>query len=82
MLSTIIKNYKQNNIRATSYNEFQKQYGQDITDFIVTSMIRISNIDNHNNNKNIYLYEKNKIIKTELSEQKNNKIKIKKRVIN
>jgi len=66
ILSSIIKNYKQNNIKAIKYNEFEQHYGKELTDFIVTNIYRNSNIDNYANNRNVYLFENNQITKTEL----------------
>lgn len=68
VLSNIIKNYKQNNIKAIKYNEFKEQYGKGLTDFIVTNICRNSNIDHYSNNRNVYLFENNQITKTELPE--------------
>lgn len=82
VLSDIIMNYKQNNIKAIGYNEFQEQYGQELTDFILTSMSRMPNIYDYNNNKNVYLYENNKITKTDLPDQAIIEYKTKKRTIN
>lgn len=82
ILSGIIMNYKQNNIKAINYDRFQDQYGQELTDFILTSMSRNSNIYDYNNNKNVYLYENNKITKRELPEQPIIESKSKKRIIN
>lgn len=82
VLSDIIKTYKQNNIKAINCNEFQGQYGQELTDFILTNMNRDSNIYDYNNNKNVYLYENNTITKTELPDQAILESKTKKRTIN
>ena len=70
-----------NNISTIDYNEFKKKYGQEITHFILTSSYRISNIDNHNNNKDIYLYDNDKITRTALPE-KQKKSLIKQKQIN
>lgn len=80
-LSDIIMSCKKNNISTIDYNEFKKKYGQEITHFILTSSYRISNIDNHNNNKDIYLYDNDKITRTALPE-KQKKSLIKQKQIN
>ena len=82
ILSNLIRYYKKNNIDNINYEYFSKEHGEEITLYIVSNNLRVSNINNYHDDKNVYLYENGIITQTELPEQKLSTGKTKKRTIN
>lgn len=79
-ITKIIKKFKEKNCTTIDYNSLKIIVGDKIINYIIRC--QLYNIKVYNSDKIVYLYKKNKIIKTELLTREITKSKTKTRTIN
>jgi len=80
-LTQIIKDLKEQDCLKHDYISFKIIKGSEITNYIINNSHRIPIAYNNSNDKNVYLYENDQIISTEIPKQKESSSKTKVRTI-
>lgn len=80
-LTQIIKDLKEKECSKHDYISFKLIKGSEITNYIINNSHRLPITYNNSNDKNVYLYENNQIISTEIPKQEESNTKVRRRSI-